>query len=236
MSCNGSNAFAVALCFALSSAIAFAQSNVGVSFGAVQHNGDGCDASSLSSALSPDASALSLLFNNFAVETDATYQFARKTCNLEIPVNVPDGLHAAIIGVDYRGFNDLPAGAAATLSVAYFIAGASSAPHTTVFEGPLTDTYVLEDKLDVEKPLWTGCGSSSVLRINNALVVTANNSSDIAYSAIDSIESTVNNPNATSGVMFYFNWQNCTTNAGEAMMPTIRMLVAIAALWHLLGI
>jgi hypothetical protein len=221
--------FAVALCLVLSSATALAQTNARLSFGALQYTGDGCDESSLSSALSPDASALSLLFSNFAVETDATHQIARKACNLAIPVDVPDGLQAAIIGVDYRGFNDLPAGAAATLTVAYSIPGASSAPHTMLFEGPLSDTYVLEERLDVEKPLWTGCGSSTLLRINNALVVSARNSSDIAYAAVDSIETTANNPNATSGMMFYLNWQNCTTNAGAAMLPIIRMLAAIAA-------
>lgn len=47
----------------------------------------------------------------------------RKTCNIAVPVHVPQGYSVSIFQIDYRGFNSLPYGAYSRFNVEYFFAG-----------------------------------------------------------------------------------------------------------------
>src|SRR5210317_1389202 len=72
------------------------------------YGGNGCPAGSASVTLSPDAKSLSIIFDEFITETNRRKPIDRKSCNLAIPVHVPQGLSVSIIDIDYRGFVSLP--------------------------------------------------------------------------------------------------------------------------------
>ena len=81
-----------------------------VRLGSPAYGGSGCPRGSAAVALSPDAKSLSILFDNFIVEAggDSGRRTARKTCNVAIPVHVPQGYSVSILKIDYRGFNSIP--------------------------------------------------------------------------------------------------------------------------------
>src|SRR5258708_1302919 len=84
-----------------------------VRLGNPEYGGSGCPAGSAAVAVSPDARALSILFDQFIAEAggDTGRSITRKTCNLAVPVHIPQGYSVSIFQIDYRGFNSLPYGA-----------------------------------------------------------------------------------------------------------------------------
>jgi hypothetical protein len=109
----------------LSSPVALAQPAAPVTLGLPGYGGTGCPQGSVSATLSPDGTTLAILFDEYIVEAggDTGVPFGRKSCNVSIPVHVPQGISISIISVDYRGFNFLPAGARSTFQVELFLRG-----------------------------------------------------------------------------------------------------------------
>ena len=94
-----------------------------IKLGEPQYGGTGCPAGSASVALSPDQTAISILFDQYVVEAGGSKAFDRKNCNIAIPVRVPNGYSVSVFAIDYRGFTGIPAGGRAQLNVNYFLAG-----------------------------------------------------------------------------------------------------------------
>jgi hypothetical protein len=65
-----------------------------ISLGEPGYGGTGCPDGTVSVTLSPDQKSLSLLFDQYQVEVggDTGKSFDRKSCNIAIPVHVPQGL------------------------------------------------------------------------------------------------------------------------------------------------
>src|SRR6188768_2969078 len=84
-----------------------------IKLGTPGYGGNGCPAGSVSAILSPDRKSLSLLYDQYQLPVggDTGKAFERKSCNVAIPVHVPQGRSISILAVDYRGFNHLPRGA-----------------------------------------------------------------------------------------------------------------------------
>src|SRR4051812_18628969 len=83
-----------------------------ISLGMPAYGGNGCPQGTASAVLSPDRKSLSILFDQFQAEAGRTtgQTVDRKSCNLAIPVHIPQGVSIALFKIDYRGFNSLPAG------------------------------------------------------------------------------------------------------------------------------
>jgi hypothetical protein len=116
-----------------------------ISLGKPGYGGSGCPANSVSATLSPDGKALSLLFDEYVVEAggETGKSFDRKTCNVAIPVHVPQGRSVSVLAIDYRGFNQLPRGA----------------------------RYLISNKLTAESLIWSACGEDINLRTNSSIRV-----------------------------------------------------------------
>lgn len=184
----------------LFSAQAFAQ---GLVLGQPQYGGTGCPAGSASVALSPDQSALSILFDQYVVEAGGTKAFDRKNCNIAIPVKVPGGYSVSVIAIDYRGFTILPRQGRAQLSVDYFLAGDPRGFRTSKsFFGPVTTDYVKSDSLGVEAVVWSGCGADTILRANTSMLVQTNAAREQAMATVDSAD-------VQSGLIYHLQWRRC---------------------------
>lgn len=70
----------------------------GITLGEPGYGGTGCPSGSVSATLSPDATSLSLLFDKYQVAVGGTTgeSFDRKSCNIAIPVRVPQGFSVSI--------------------------------------------------------------------------------------------------------------------------------------------
>ena len=100
-----------------------AYAQTGLRLGKASYGGTGCPAGTAAVALSADKKSLSLRFDRYQVAAGGSRSFDRKSCNLAIPLSVPQGISVSVVAVDYRGVNRLPAGAKAQFRAEYFFAG-----------------------------------------------------------------------------------------------------------------
>lgn len=168
------------------------------------YGGTGCPAGTASTTVSPDQQSLSILFDNYVTEAGYTTgrQTDRKSCNITIPVHVPQGYSVSVFKVDYRGFNALPSGAQSRFNAEYFWAGARGPIMSRNFMGPVNSDYSLTNDVATESLIWAPCGASVNLRVNTSLMVNTNTSFQQAMSTVDSAD-------IKSGLIYHLQWRRC---------------------------
>ena len=174
-----------------------------ISLGTPGYGGNGCPDQSISATLSPDSKALSLLFNDYQVQAGGTsgHSFERKSCNVGIPVHVPQGLSVSVLAIDYRGFNHLPAGARSQFNVEYFFAGATGPAFRQTFNGPQDKDYLISNQLTAEAIVWSPCGVDVNLRTNSSIRVTTTNNQEAM--------ATVDTQDVTAAIVYQLQTQTC---------------------------
>lgn len=182
-----------------------AQAQSGIRLGQPAYGGTGCPGGSASVTLSPDETALSILFDSYLAEAGASSgkTVDRKSCNISVPVQVPSGYSVAIFQVDYRGFNLVPNyGAYTRLDTEYFWAGARGPRFSRIFSGPTTNNYTQSDGLVAQTMVWTPCGASVNLRVNSSVMAKTNARNDQTMITVDSAD-------LTSGLVYHLQWRRC---------------------------
>lgn len=174
-----------------------------ISLGIPGYGGSGCPANSVSATLSPDSKALSLLFDEYIVQAggDTGKSLDRKTCNVAIPVHVPQGRSVSVLAVDYRGFNQLPSGARSTFSVEYFFAGTRGPSFMQTFKGPKEEDYLITNDIVADAMVWSACGEDVILRTNSSIRVnTTKNKEAMA---------TVDTQDVKAAIIYQLQWKTC---------------------------
>ena len=174
------------------------------------YGGTGCPLGTASISLSPDQKAVSILFDQYVAQAGGSSGMTldRKSCNLTIPVQVPQGYSISVFQVDYRGFNALPYGARSQFNVEYFFNYGGGYPQTRGlrqtknFSGPQSSDYELTDRLGVEALIWTPCGAQANLRVNTSMMVTTNSRREQAMSTVDSAD-------ISAGLIYHIQWRRC---------------------------
>lgn len=168
------------------------------------YGGTGCPAGSASATLSPDNQTLSILFDQFVTEAggDTNRDVDRKSCNIAIPVQVPQGYSVSIFQVDYRGFNYLPSGARSQISAEYFFGGGRGPRTARSFQGPINQDYIFTNRLGVEALVWSACGEDVTLRVNASMMTQTNRQRAQALSTVDSAD-------VQSGMIYHIQWRTC---------------------------
>jgi hypothetical protein len=168
------------------------------------YGGTGCPAGSASATLSPDNQSLSILFDQFVTEAggDTNRDVDRKSCNIAIPVRVPQGYSVSVFQVDYRGFNYLPSGARAQFSAEYFFGGGRGPRASRNFQGPINTDYLFTNQLGVEALVWSRCGEDVTLRVNASMMTQTNRQRAQAMSTVDSTD-------IQSGIIYHIQWRTC---------------------------
>ena len=175
-----------------------------ISLGTPGYGGTGCPAGTVSATLSPDAKSLSLLFDQYQVTVggDTGKNFDRKSCNIAIPVHVPQGLSVSVLKIDYRGFNQLPQSASSQFNVEYFFAGTRGPTFQKKFRGPIAEDYLINNSLTVEAIVWSGCGADVNLSTNSSMRVQTVSNRE-AMSSIDSQD-------VNAGIVYQLQWRKCS--------------------------
>lgn len=174
-----------------------------IALGEPGYGGTGCPDGSASVTLSPDAKSLSILFDEYYVEVGGATNKSldRKSCNIAIPVHVPQGLSVSIITVDYRGYNSLPSGASSTFAVEYFFAGVRGPTFNKTFNGELDKDYTITNKLQATALVWSACGADVNLRTNSSIRVrTRQNKEAMA---------TVDSEDINAAIQYQLQWKQC---------------------------
>ena len=174
-----------------------------ISLGEPGYGGTGCPGGSVSTTLSPDAKSLSLLFDAYSVQAggDTGKSFDRKSCNIAIPVHVPQGLSVSILTIDYRGYNNIPSGGKTTFGVEYFFAGQKGPTFNKTFNGPLDKDYLITNKLQATALVYSACGADVNLRTNSSIRVQTKQNKE-AFASVDSED-------VGASVKFLLQWKQC---------------------------
>jgi hypothetical protein len=174
-----------------------------IALGQPGYGGTGCPGGSVSTTLSPDSKSLSILFDQYQVEAggDTGKSFDRKSCNIAIPVHVPQGLSVSILAIDYRGYNNVPTGGSTDFNVEYFFAGSRGPTFKKTFRGPLDEDYTIHNELTAQAIVFSQCGVDVNLRTNSSIrVATKNNKQALA---------TVDSEDVNAAIVYQLQWKKC---------------------------
>jgi hypothetical protein len=183
------------------SSLAFADD---ISLGNPVYGGTGCPQGSASALLSPDSKTLTVLFDQYQVEAGRSSgkSFDRSSCNLAIPVHVPQGFSVSILQVDYRGTNILPSGGSSRLTAEYFFAGSKGPTLTKSFRGPLNQDYDFGNTLMASAIVWSECGADVNLRANTSVLVMTNRAMEDALTTVDTAD-------VKAAIIYKLQWRRC---------------------------
>jgi hypothetical protein len=175
-----------------------------IRLGQPAYGGTGCPQGSASAALSPDQKTLSILFDQYLVEAGKNNgrTVDRKSCNIAIPVHVPQGYSISLFKVDYRGFNSLPQGARSRFNVSYFFAGQSGPTFSKDFYGPQNQDYFISNDVVAASQVWSPCGADTNLRVNSDLMTQTNGYRENTLSTVDSAD-------IKAGLVYHVQWRRC---------------------------
>ncbi|MEO6394427.1 MAG: DUF4360 domain-containing protein [Devosia sp.] len=174
-----------------------------ISLGDPSTAGTGCPAGTVAASLTEDGKSLSIAFDSFVAEAGGATNktFDRKVCNVSIPVHVPQGLSISVLGIDYRGYNNIPAGANTQFNVEYFFAGVRGPTFQKTFTGVLDDVYTIHNELTAQSIVWSKCGADVILRTNPSIrVTTKQNKQAIA---------TVDSEDVSAAIIYSLQWKSC---------------------------
>lgn len=173
-----------------------------IRLGVPGYGGNGCPSGSASVTLSPDQKALTIIFDQFLVEAGAFKTLDRKSCNIAIPVHIPQGFSVSILEADYRGFNSLPSGAYSQFAAEYFFAGQRGPKIRKTFRGPIDSDYLVENNLTVTGLVWSACGADVNLRVNASMLVKTNRYREDALATVDTAD-------FKAGMVYKLQWRRC---------------------------
>lgn len=175
------------------------QAQTGITLGNPTYGGTGCPSGTADVALS--GQTLSILYSAFQAEAGGARTFDRKSCNLAIPVNVPNGLSVSVVSVDYRGYNGLPAGANSVFRVEYFFAGGTGPVFNQTFAGPRQQDFTLRNNIVAAANVWSACGQDVILRTNASIRVTTSGGQQAM--------ATVDTTDVNAAIVFHLQYRAC---------------------------
>ena len=176
---------------------------------ALAQEANGCPAGSYSIVMSPDGTILSILFDQFAVESGSTSASgqSRKVCRISAPLNLPANYSIGVYKVDYRGFAKLAARQGAQLDVQYFL-GPRDNERGRVFKrkikGPREDDFLFTETIGAGQMKRVGCGTAAVLNVGITLSLDGDLRTGEAMASLDTTDA------APGGALVYhLNLKKC---------------------------
>jgi hypothetical protein len=150
----------------------------------------GCPAGSYSISTSPDGSAISVLFDRFAVEgNEANGGFARVSCAMDIPLQLPEGFSLGVYQVDYRGYARLERRQRAELRVDYGVGERNRGRRfRKEVKGVHDGDYVFSERLGKGFLKRVGCGEAAVLNFTASLTLVSKRGSTTGQMVLDSVD------------------------------------------------
>ena len=175
-----------------------------IRLGNPSYGGSGCPAGSASISMGLDKRDISILFDQYMAVAGggAGVSLDRKSCNLAIPVHVPQGYSISVFEVDYRGFASVPRGGLGQFRVEYFFAGSEGARANKTYVGPYERDFTISHELEAEAVVWSKCGEDVILRVNSSVLARSNRQMDDVIMSMDSTD-------ISSQLVYHVSWKRC---------------------------
>lgn len=160
------------------------------------YGGSGCPEGSANVTVSPDGQELTILFDKFIALGNNSRE-SRKSCNLSIPIKVPQGFQISLYDADYRGY--VAPFTTGQLRAEYFFAGQRGPVVSRQFSGEMN--YNVRDSLESVANVWSPCGDSLNMRVNAGM-----SASGQGIATVDSFDL------AHRGLVYHVKYRTCPSN------------------------
>ncbi len=160
------------------------------------YGGSGCPGGTADVNVSPDGQELSILFDKF-IALGNNPRESRKSCNLTIPIQVPQGFQISLYDADYRGY--VAPSTTGKLRAEYFFAGQRGPIFSRQLDGETN--YNVRDSLATVADVWSRCGDSLNMRVNAAM-----SASGRGMATVDSFDL------AHRGLVYHIRYRTCPSN------------------------
>ncbi|KAH8592997.1 hypothetical protein B0O99DRAFT_628600 [Bisporella sp. PMI_857] len=177
-------------------------------------SGTGCPQGTVSSSFSPDGTVVTFGFDAFVayIGPNAKQSEKSKACQIHLNLKYPGGFQFAVVEAVYHGYARLDAGVTGTfLSTYYFSQDAS---RSTTTRSSITgkdwlsgNVYTKEDQVPTTATIWSPCGDTGLLNINNRIALTSTSSS--ASGELSDDDATVRFTQ-----QLHVSWKPCTPGGG----------------------
>jgi len=191
-----------------------------IQINSARYSGSGCKQGTVSTTISPDRTIITFGFDEFqATIGGASQTDQQKNCQIHLDLAYPSGFQMSVLDATYHGYARLDAGVRANFISSYYFSQDASATAMTrsTIQGPEFvngKTYTKADSLTTQSMVWSPCGASGILNVNNRIALTSN---------VSGAKGEVTNDDAT----FKFtqtvrvNWRRCgdstvTTDDGSS--------------------
>lgn len=195
---------AIAACLSGTAALADAPDYVRVR--SIVYAGTGCPAGSVAENVSPDKTALTLLFDSYVAEVGPGVPLnqKRKNCSINIDLQFPQGWSFTVATFDYRGYTSLQRNVKGLQkSIYYFQGQGQQASLETPMRGPIDRDYQIRDTLGLVAEVWSPCGASRSLNIKSE--VRLDNSAAPRASGLMTVDSI----DSTFTTIYGLKWKRC---------------------------
>jgi hypothetical protein len=117
-------------------------------------------------AISSDAQTITLLYDSFVAQAGPgiTPSEARKNCQLNLQLSLPQGWQFSVFKADYRGYAYLQDGDKGVIKATYYFSGDSTQVSSQLdLKGAYDDNYLKTDEFGIESTVWSPCGEEGLL-------------------------------------------------------------------------
>jgi Domain of unknown function (DUF4360) len=128
------------------------------------YGGSGCPRGTASVTIRPNGQELTILFDKFIALGNKPNE-SRKSCNLSIPIKVPQGYQVSLYNANYQGY--VAPATTGKIRAEYFFAGGRGPIFSRQFSGKTN--YNFRDRLTNRANVWSRCGDSVNMRVNAAM-------------------------------------------------------------------
>ena len=176
---------------------------------ALAQEANGCPAGSYTIVMSPDGTTLSVLFDQFNVDSlgIAASATPRKVCRISAPLNLPANRSIGVYKVDYRGFAKLAAKQETRLEVQYFL-GPHGSEHGRVFKrkvnGPHEGDFLFTETIGAGQMKRVGCGTAAALKLGITLSLDGAVPADGAMATLDTTDAA-----ARGALVYHLDLRKC---------------------------
>ncbi|KAF2646297.1 hypothetical protein P280DRAFT_386932 [Massarina eburnea CBS 473.64] len=180
------------------------------------YSGNGCPQGSVSTTTSPDRTVITYGFDQFQtyIGPGSKQSDHSKQCQLHLNLKYPGGFQYAVVEATYHGWARLDQGVTGTFLTSYFFSQDAAKTSTTRMTasggGSLVDgqVYTKQDKIETTAVVWSPCGTTGILNVNNRISLTSSNSS--AYGELSNDDATV-----AFTQQVHVAWQACKPGSGS---------------------
>ncbi|KAF2469435.1 uncharacterized protein BDR25DRAFT_228905 [Lindgomyces ingoldianus] len=175
------------------------------------YSGNGCPQGSVSTSTSPDKTVITYGFDQFQTYIGPGTKPAdhSKNCQLHLNLKYPGGFQYSVVDATYHGWARMDAGVTGSFITSYYFsqdaAKTSTTRMTATGGGALLNgqVYTKQDKIETTATVWSPCGTTGILNINNRVSLTSTNSS--ASGELSNDDATV-----AFTQQLHVSWRTCT--------------------------